>query len=268
MNRTALCNLQEPLPLFFIKVAKQLDLPETEIEQMPDLGKDMLHGPVLLWTAGAWDDAEGALLVAALDDRHHALVGTFARDQVEIVVALGGVGEAGGHHPAARKPLLQDLAGDADPGGADDEVEVGQPFQRPVAFLLSDEAVVYRADPSGFDHLPRIYAAGGRSTMALERFRHLRSRFAEVGETLVGLSVDNRGATDIELAGGLEVKLGRELIEHKVARLVRIYRDEIQPRRAGIARLDLRYSNGFAVAWKREVLTRTDKASIWSNGNV
>ena len=145
--------------------------------------------------------------------------------------------------------------------------------RRPVArwdaeHLLSDEAVVYRADPSGFDHLPRIYAAGGRSALALERFRRLRSRFAEVGETLVGLSVDNRGATDVELAGGLEVKLGRERIEHKVARLVRIYRDEIQPRRAGIARLDLRYSNGFAVAWKHEVLTRTDKASIWSNGNV
>ena len=144
--------------------------------------------------------------------------------------------------------------------------------RRPVARWDADrprpEGHDLHADPSGFDHLPRIYAAGGRSTMALERFRHLRSRFAEVGETLVGLSVDNRGATDIELAGGLEVKLGRELIEHKVARLVRIYRDEIQPRRAGIARLDLRYSNGFAVAWKREVLTRTDKASIWSNGNV
>ena len=54
----------------------------------------------------------------------------------------------------------------------------------------------------------------------------------------------------------------------KIDRLVSIYTAQILPRRERIQRLDLRYSNGFAVAWKKEALRDTDKASIWSNSNV
>ena len=49
---------------------------------------------------------------------------------------------------------------------------------------------------------------------------------------------------------------------------MKIYDSQILPRRDQIQRLDLRYSNGFAVAWKKEALQRQDKASIWSNSNV
>jgi len=134
--------------------------------------------------------------------------------------------------------------------------------------LLSSTATVYRAESDEFRQLPLVYAANHSPAWALRQFYRLQTRFEAVDERLVALSVDSRGALDVELINGLQIKLGRDEIEHKIDRLVRIYEGQILPRREQIERLDLRYSNGFAVAWKKEVLQGSDKASIWSNSNV
>jgi cell division protein FtsQ len=134
--------------------------------------------------------------------------------------------------------------------------------------LLSASAVVFEADSSEYMQLPRVHAYNHSPDWALRQFYRLRERFETVDERLVALDVDSRGALDVELINGLQIKLGRDEIEHKVDRLVRIYQQQILPRRERIERLDLRYSNGFAVAWKKEVLQGSDKASIWSNSNV
>ena len=115
---------------------------------------------------------------------------------------------------------------------------------------------------------PRIHAISHEPHWALARFYQLEARFDRVDERLVALQVDSRGALTAELINGLQIKLGRGDIEHRIERLVGIYREQILPRREQIERLDLRYSNGFAVAWKKEALQGSDKASIWSNSNV
>lgn len=134
--------------------------------------------------------------------------------------------------------------------------------------LLSDSALVFAADASKFAYLPRVHASNHDPDWVLRQYYRLQTRFDAVDERLVSLQVDSRGALDIELINGLQVKLGRDEIEHKIERLVAIYQQQILPRREQIERLDLRYSNGFAVAWKKEALQANDKASIWSNNNV
>lgn len=134
--------------------------------------------------------------------------------------------------------------------------------------LLSDQAEVYLADPGEFSHLPRVHAENHSPAWVLNQFYRLQARFASVDEQVVAVRVDSRGALDVELINALIVKLGREEIERKVERLVSIYDAEILPRREQIRRLDLRYSNGFAVAWKKGVLQGRDEASVWSNNNV
>jgi len=116
--------------------------------------------------------------------------------------------------------------------------------------------------------LPLVHAYGHGPDWALTQFYRLQARFDSVDERLVALRVDNRGAVEVELLNGLQIKLGRSDIEHKIDRLASIYSAQILPRREQILRLDLRYSNGFAVAWKREVLREHSEASIWSNSNV
>lgn len=154
-----------------------------------------------------------------------------------------------------------------------DKLKVLVVEKRPLArwddeHLLSDQAVVFAADTAGFAHLPLLHAVNHPPTWLLARYRELADRFAAVDEQIVALRVDSRGAFDVELINGLEVRLGRSDVERKITRLVSIYDDQILPRREQIRRLDLRYSNGFAVTWKPDLLRGSDKASLWSNSNV
>ncbi|HKJ53110.1 MAG TPA: cell division protein FtsQ/DivIB, partial [Gammaproteobacteria bacterium] len=134
--------------------------------------------------------------------------------------------------------------------------------------MLSESARVFPADTGKFAHLPLVHADGHAPDWALAQFYRLQSRFDSVDERLVALRVDNRGAVEVELLNGLQIKFGRADIERKMNRLTSIYNAQILPRRDQILRLDLRYSNGFAVAWKKEVLREHNEASIWSNSNV
>ncbi len=154
-----------------------------------------------------------------------------------------------------------------------DKLRVTITEKKPVArwddeHLLSSRAKVYAADAAAFGHLPVVNGVNHEPEWVMRRFYRLEARFAEVDERLVAMRVDSRGAIDIELINGLEIKLGRSNIEHKLERLISIYQQQILPRREQIDRLDLRYANGFAVAWKKELLQANDKASIWSNSNV
>jgi len=154
-----------------------------------------------------------------------------------------------------------------------DKIRVIITEKKPVArwdenHLLSDRAQVYLADTDDFTHLPLVHAMNHRPEWVLRRFYALDARFTSVDERVLALRVDSRGAFDVELINGLLIKLGRSDIERKIERLISIYTQQIQPRREQIERLDLRYSNGFAVARKEEVLQGRDKASIWSNSNV
>jgi cell division protein FtsQ len=144
---------------------------------------------------------------------------------------------------------------------------------RPVArwdadHLISDKAVVFAAATGAFAHLPMINSSSDSPAQILALFYRLENRFERLNERVAVVRKDGRGALEIELESGLTIKLGRTDIEHKLARFVAIYRQQIYPRRDEIEALDLRYSNGFAVAWKKEVLQSRDEASLWGNNNV
>ncbi|MEE8365351.1 MAG: FtsQ-type POTRA domain-containing protein [Gammaproteobacteria bacterium] len=134
--------------------------------------------------------------------------------------------------------------------------------------LISHKAAVYHANTDAFRQLPLVHAVNSSPEKILYRYYQLATRFDALNEKLVSVAMDSRGALDIELASGLKIKVGRDDIDRKVERLVTIYQQQIQPRRDEIELLDLRYSNGFAVAWKKEVLRDRSEASLWRNTNV
>ena len=134
--------------------------------------------------------------------------------------------------------------------------------------LISDRAVVYAASTSEFEHLPLVSSVNTSPEKILVRYYRLALRFRPLDETVISVLMDSRGALDIELASGLKIKVGRDDIERKIERLATIYLQQIQPRRSEIDLVDLRYANGFAVAWKKEVLKGRSEASLWSNTNV
>ncbi len=134
--------------------------------------------------------------------------------------------------------------------------------------LISDKAVVFLAETEDFAQLPVVNSASDSASQILRLYYALETRFGDLDEQVAVLRKDSRGALDIELGNGLKIKLGREKIDLKIARFVAIYPQHIYPRRDQIQQLDLRYSNGFAVAWKIEALQSGDEATLWGNNNV
>jgi len=154
-----------------------------------------------------------------------------------------------------------------------DHLKIAIVEKRPVArwddnHLLSDKAVVYEASTRAFSELPLVHTAGSNPRQMLDLYYRLSGQFARLNQTVTAVRKDSRGALDMQLGNGLKIKVGRSEIERKIARFVVIYDQQILPRQEDIQTLDLRYSNGFAVAWKKEVLQRQDEASLWRNKSV
>ena len=154
-----------------------------------------------------------------------------------------------------------------------DRLNIAIVEKRPVArwdenHLLSDKAIVYRAKSEAFSGLPLVHTAGTNPAQMLQLYYRLASQFTALNEIVVAVRKDSRGALDMQLENGLIIKVGRSDIERKIIRFTMIYPQQIQPRLGEIQQLDLRYSNGFAVAWKKEALQSRDEASLWRNNNV
>jgi cell division protein FtsQ len=134
--------------------------------------------------------------------------------------------------------------------------------------LLSDKAKIFVANAKVFEHLPQVYGSNVEPEQVLQQYYDFSKQFRSLDETISHINIDSRGAVDIQLKNSFKIKLGRDDVDSKIERLVSIYAQQIRPRRTAIQQLDLRYSNGFAVAWKKEALIDRDEASLWRNNNV
>lgn len=134
--------------------------------------------------------------------------------------------------------------------------------------LLSDKAEIFLANAKAFDNLPAIYGSNSEPKQVLQLYLDFAEQFRSLDETISQINIDNRGAVYIKLSEGFKIKLGRDNVDSKIEKLVSIYSQQIRPRRTEIEQLDLRYSNGFAITWKKEALIDRDEASVWRNSNV
>jgi len=71
-----------------------------------------------------------------------------------------------------------------------------------------------------------------------------------LGINLEQLVVDERGQVEAMLVGGTRLILGGDDFLERMHRFVEIYRRELAARAADVARVDLRYQSGVAVAFR------------------
>ncbi len=118
--------------------------------------------------------------------------------------------------------------------------------------LLSTKARVFEADSKAFMNLPLINGYVGQSAELLQRYLELKQKFAENGIQLSALSEDSKGALSLLLDEYLKVNLGTDETEQKIYKMLAVYPMQIKPKKEFIKYIDFRYSNGFAIAWKKE----------------
>jgi len=98
--------------------------------------------------------------------------------------------------------------------------------------------------------LPRLSGPENRSVQVARQYLAVRERLIPLGLDLRRVHLDPRGAWEMILANGVEVRLGRRDTANRSALFLEIVADIITSRAADIDYVDMRYSNGFAIGWK------------------
>ncbi|HKE44357.1 MAG TPA: cell division protein FtsQ/DivIB [Steroidobacteraceae bacterium] len=99
--------------------------------------------------------------------------------------------------------------------------------------------------------LPRLTGPDGTEAQVAQRYLAAQGRLIEVGLRLAAVDLDARGAWQLELSNGISVRLGRRQVDDRLDRFIQAAVPTIAGRAEDIAYVDMRYSNGFAVGWKR-----------------
>lgn len=116
--------------------------------------------------------------------------------------------------------------------------------------LVSDEGVVFRPSEFDPDDLARLRGPSGQGGEMLERLRAFEERLAPIDLEISGVEQDARRAWRLTLDNGIVLRLGRDRVEERLGRFRAVWSGVLKPRAERIAAVDLRYTNGFAVAWR------------------
>lgn len=98
--------------------------------------------------------------------------------------------------------------------------------------------------------LPRLAGPPGTEQQVAQRYFGIQGRLVEAGMRIVALQLDARGAWQIVLDNGVQIRLGRRQVDERFERFVTAALRLVAQRAHDIDYVDMRYTNGFAVGWK------------------
>jgi cell division protein FtsQ len=129
--------------------------------------------------------------------------------------------------------------------------------QQPVAFwgeneMLAENGEIIKAvldDKKG--SLPLLYSPDGKGRNMATGFLKIREMMKGFPVKLVEFKEDARGSWKIKLENGMTLKIGREHQEKRLKRFMVAYNESLKEVINKVSEVDLRYTNGFAVKWKK-----------------
>lgn len=129
--------------------------------------------------------------------------------------------------------------------------------QRPLARwapggLVDVQGRVFKPAPKSYpSNLPVFAGPADTARMLTARYHEVRKLLGPLGLSVARLSLDKRRAWRLTLDNHVELVLGREDSLARLRRFAEVYPKVLAPRVGKIVRVDLRYTNGFAVAWRQ-----------------
>ncbi|HET9693624.1 MAG TPA: cell division protein FtsQ/DivIB [Steroidobacteraceae bacterium] len=97
--------------------------------------------------------------------------------------------------------------------------------------------------------LPLLEGPDGSEADVAQLYIDAQGRLLEAGLRLTGVRLDERGAWELRLGDGLQVRLGRQAVHERLERFIRLASPMVAKRVAEISYVDMRYTNGFSVGW-------------------
>jgi cell division protein FtsQ len=130
-----------------------------------------------------------------------------------------------------------------------------EPFSRWRANeLLSTKAVAFKPDEKEIpDGLPQLSGPDGHEQEVMDAYSELSKSLASTPLPLAQLDMDMRGEWLAHTSTGIELRLGQGDPESKIDMVTGPMLRALGPRLQEVNYVDLRYTNGFAVAWRAPV---------------
>lgn len=148
-----------------------------------------------------------------------------------------------------------------------DQIMIRLEEQLPVA-RWGDEALLNNAghafaprESANYQHLPRLAGPQRAQRQVMQQYQVLSQMLRPLGFSIIALEMRERGSWYLRTAQGIDLLLGRDHIVDKMRRFAAIYEKALKAQQPNIARIDLRYPNGLAVAWREPVAPTAAKAA-------
>ena len=145
-----------------------------------------------------------------------------------------------------------------------DQVMVRLDEQLPIA-RWGDEALLNNSgqafapnDLAEYEHLPQLYGPKRAQLRVMQQYQLLSQMLRPLGFSIARLELRARGSWFLTTSQGIELLLGRDQVIEKMRRFTAIYQQALVQESENIARIDLRYANGLAVAWHEPNPAATD----------
>lgn len=98
--------------------------------------------------------------------------------------------------------------------------------------------------------LPRLSGPESHAAEVARRYIFLREHLIPIGLNIRALNMDARGAWQLTLQNGVDVRLGRKNVDSRTDLFFDVVANLVMSRAAEIDFVDMRYSNGFSIGWR------------------
>ncbi|HEX7117000.1 MAG TPA: cell division protein FtsQ/DivIB [Steroidobacter sp.] len=97
--------------------------------------------------------------------------------------------------------------------------------------------------------LPQLIGPPGTEAQVAKLYLETYPKLLALGMRLTKVELDARGAWELTLSNGAQVRLGRQDVQARLARFIDVASSVVAARAAEVDYVDLRYSNGFSIGW-------------------
>lgn len=138
-----------------------------------------------------------------------------------------------------------------------DTLSVSVIEQKPVAVakkagLINSNGDVFKPLNKVIDKtLPVFDGNNSSNKLMLSKYYEMNKLLESINRKIIYLKLDARHAIELKLDNDLKVILGRGDSLYRLGRLTRIYKKVLVSRVNDIEVIDLRYTNGMAIGWKK-----------------
>ena len=142
-----------------------------------------------------------------------------------------------------------------------DKLNVEVKAQQPIAVLdgkglLNREGQLFTQDAKAYQAvLPKFVVAEQYAPQAIAAYEQLVKMLQQYQLEIATFIFDERKSQTIVLKNGIKISLGRQHVESRFSRFLKVYVSELLESDKKIKRVDLRYTNGFSVAFSDDSLS-------------